>query len=653
MDLVVLPSNPLDVIPVPTSSVFCKACGTSHAFRGILCPAYRLDICGIHKTVLVPHEKSIYEGSPLQDVDTECHRCQYGTSEKKLNRALTRANSLVLRPSVTHKDVVFCVYCWAPATKDCAHLNSCREHSTLFLRSQVDINARWFLRPSDFTCFLCPPNGVMFRKAQEWKKKLATAAPPNYFSSEWNDWKEEIKGQIEKLQPGRFPSWQARTEYVAWMDALGPKEMLLVRYLAYEGEYPVTSIYAETGTVPLSLLPPTVVKPSLPPAMVELPPPPYNSAQDKASQATCPPMDQACQRAPHCAPAKRQEDPTDASTAMQLAMIPAPRAAQFPPSQQPPGPIIASTPHPPADNPIPRVVESDSRNAPHVRPPLPQYHPPVQERVVQPRFQTAYPASGYRDPYSELQPIVNQPERALRLPHLPNGGQPAQYLVNPPIPPKVSQPQIQTVYASRAGQNPFYGPQQNATAQPPVPPLPPNPCLPQNFQTQPVPWAAPATPPIRVPPPARRISFAPQHISHPSRPVLAPRVPEQPYIIPDGPRPQPPMVSLEQPTINPAMARRLDDIRAQRAPPPRETRNSMYSLPGAYPQGHPADDDWEMMTSVTHEDDIAGSSISHAHRPSVVSYHNPEMWYQAPPAHTNPVYDIFRQAWDRHSGAVV
>src|SRR5271170_6812794 len=100
----IVPHNPLDILPVPAHSVFCKACSAVHTNRSILCPAKRLDICSIHKTVMLPHEKSIYISSHLQDIDTECTSCVYG-SEKKLNRALSRSNSHALRPAPTHQDI--------------------------------------------------------------------------------------------------------------------------------------------------------------------------------------------------------------------------------------------------------------------------------------------------------------------------------------------------------------------------------------------------------------------------------------------------------------------------------------------------------------------------------------------------------------------
>src|SRR5205085_10360589 len=237
--------SPLDILPVPANTVYCKACCTIHVLRAQLCPAQVLDICGIHKTVIVPHEKSLYPGSHLTVADTDCSNCVYG-SDKKHNRALTRSNSRALRPSLTHKDIVFCVYCWKPATKKCDHLASCREHSSLYLRSQVDINAKWWLRPSDFACHLCPPGAVMQRKAGEWSTDISRPPSPGYFSDEWEVWKGVIVNQIERLHPGAFQSGAAKSEYIAWMNQLSVDSMLYLRYLSYDGTYPVTVIYAET-----------------------------------------------------------------------------------------------------------------------------------------------------------------------------------------------------------------------------------------------------------------------------------------------------------------------------------------------------------------------------------------------------------------------
>src|SRR5579859_4429708 len=278
-----LKHSPLDIIPVPANSVFCKACCTIHVLRAQLCPAKVLDICGIHKTVFVPHEKSLYLGSHLTNADTECSRCIYG-SDKKHNRALTRSNSRALRPSLTHQDIVFCVYCWAPATKKCDHLASCRLHSCLYLRSQIDINAKWWLRPSDFACHLCPPGEVMTSKAKDWSKELSKPPAADYFSEEWEIWRDIIVKQIEKLHPGAFQSWQARNEYVSWMDQLGSNTILYLRYLSYEGTYPVTIIYAETGTLPR-----TVQYPLPPPQSRMEPPPPYPHSA-RASQTSFQPI---------------------------------------------------------------------------------------------------------------------------------------------------------------------------------------------------------------------------------------------------------------------------------------------------------------------------------------------------------------------------
>ena len=82
-------------------------------------------------------------------------------------------------------------------------------------------------------------------------------------------------------------------------------------------------------------------------------------------------------------------------------------------------------------------------------------------------------------------------------------------------------------------------------------------------------------------------------------------------------------------------------------------------MPGAYPQGRPADDDWETMTSVTVDRDDAASVISmyahHMPRPPVVPYSTPGMAYHAPAPSGNAVYQMFQEAWANGSqtGAVV
>ena len=126
----------------------------------------------------------------------------------------------------------------------------------------------------------------MPKKAQEWKKDSATRPDPGFLggtADDWDLWRVTIESQITRLSPGAFPNWQARCEYVAWMDGLGRGEMLYLRYLAYEGVYPITIIYAETGTFPGSIRYP-------PSQTVFEPPPPYVPPQSTEVQnAQAPP----------------------------------------------------------------------------------------------------------------------------------------------------------------------------------------------------------------------------------------------------------------------------------------------------------------------------------------------------------------------------
>jgi hypothetical protein len=68
----------------------------------------------------------------------------------------------------------------------------------------------------------------------------------------------------------------------------------------------------------------------------------------------------------------------------------------------------------------------------------------------------------------------------------------------------------------------------------------------------------------------------------------------------------------------------FDQLRRQRLPPQHEYSSS--TLPGSFPAGRPADDDWETVSSVS-EDSRGGQDLS----------------YQGMPQ-TNPIYAAFQAA---------
>lgn len=580
MTVLTVPHTPLDILPVPANRVFCKACSTVHTTRAQLCPALRLDICAIHKTVFLPHEKSVYQNSHLQDVDTECPDCMYG-SEKKLNRALSRSNSRALRASITHKDVVFCVYCWAPATKKCTHLSSCREHSYLYIRSQVDINSKWWLRPSDFACLLCPMNGVMPKKAQEWRKERASAPASGFFGPDWDDWPDYIGDQITRLHPGAFQSLEARCEYVTWMDGLGENEMLYLRYLAYQGVHPITIIYAETGTVPRMIQygrfeppPPYAVQPSTDATHVSTP-----STGNASGNATTP-VQSTVLPMPPVPP--HNHIPAMPSSATQLS-----RSATF----TGPGRTLR-------DSGIPQIMYRE------VQPPRqPQYqsmHSRAPSRqpilVPPPQFQTNHISHPSQNPYAQAQNSVGQ--LALHgVPHIANHHRPMQSQTS------------QWHHSQHSLQN--------------APPIDPNP---------------------------RRVSFAPpvppqvpisQHQIPSNGPPIQYRIP--PHTI--GPQ------IVPQSTTNPSMARFLEQLRAARTPTQSRHHNTPSTLPGAYPTGHPADDDdWETTTDFSETDTPSSASpMPQVPLPSQYPAHHEALSYQGVPQR-NPMYAAFQQAYAQAAG---
>jgi hypothetical protein len=608
-----VPHNPLDIIPVPANSIFCKACSTVHTTRVLLCPALRLDICAIHKTVFLPHEKSIYQNSHLQDVDTECSYCIYG-SEKKLNRALSRSNSRALRASITHKDVVFCVYCWAPASKKCDHLSSCREHSSLYIRSQVDVNSKWWLRPSDFACHLCPPNDIMAKKAQEWTKNRVTAPASDFFGDDWADWKDYIEGQIMKLHPGAFQTWGARCDYVTWMNGLGRNEMLYLRYLAYTGAYPVTIIYAETGTIPRTIQ----YEQSSQPSRVEAPPPYVDLRSPNRGQ--------------------RVPTPEVAPPFPNATMPPQPMTWQMPfaPPEQGFQPIM---PHPsqPERPPTFSLAQSNQEQIPPVVAPVNQLARPTTFTGPGRTFgECRMPQSSYHSGLAAHQPQIQSMHSKA----------PSQTsLIRPP--------QFQTGHISRPSQysNGTLAQQPNPIGQLALPQFPQS-----GHQTMPSHVSQghqqqystyQHAPPIDSIP--RRVSFANQVPHHAVGPQH--QLPANPVTVQYGaPPPTMQRQTAAPSTANPSMAHFLAQLRAARTPAQQVQHHQTPSqLPGAYPTGHPADDDWETVTELSETDsDSVGTPMPQVSIPCYPAYSN-GLSYQGVPER-NPVYATFQRAYAQAAG---
>ena len=603
-----VPHNPLDLIPVPAHSVFCKACCTVHTSRVQLCPAGRLDICTVHKTVYLPHEKSLLHAH-LQDVDTECPDCTFG-SEKKVTKALKRENSRALRPAINHRDAVFCVYCWAPATKKCTHLASCREHSMLYLRSQVDINSKWWLRPSDYACLLCPLTGVMPMKAGEWKKELSQGPSDTFFGSDWDDWRNFIPEQIYRLRPGAFQSWDTRCEFVAWLDKMGNNEMLFIRFLAYQGTYPITCLYAETGTIPRMAANLPTIATTLTPA-VQSPilqsPPPYASPTSvhRTVQLTPAPLPASHPPAPvfeiTMSPRQTFQEPAAVTSRHQLS-----RSATM--HGDPTRPETSELPVAPfRHNSAPRRSQSQTM---HHRG---AYRQASQAQASQSRsVYYAEPAQTIDEIYGGQFPQVNpQPRRTHPTMH--SQGQQSLH-------------SIQEVSTSASGlqRDPMIRPQSMNRAPPQL--YPPQPSIPVNgfySMGEPVPptqaeiaahlrrvslAAIPQQQPRHsFPNPVnvqftgqqpqvqsniRRVSFAPQtnHQTYPSQYSI----PQDVYGVYPSHSRGPSVASYH----NPAMAAYMENLRSARRPPPSrqsQRRNSTLSIPGAFPRDD--DSDWETTNS--------------------------------------------------------
>jgi len=658
-----VPHNPLDLIPVPANNIFCKACSTVHAIRVQLCPAGRLDICTIHKTVYLPHEKSLLHAH-LRDVDAECPDCTFG-SEKKVYKALKRENSRALRPAINHKDLVFCVYCWSPATKTCTHLASCREHSMLYLKSQVDINSKWWLRPSDFACLLCPLTTVMPQKAGEWKKELTHGPSDQLFGSDWNHWRNFIPEQIYRLRPGAFQSWDMRCEFVAWMDNMGPNEMLFMRFLAYQGTYPITCMYAETGTIPrLAASAPTIV--TAPPSARQTPtiggtaPPPY--ASPVSIHRAVPPVALPVHSAESPAPAfetgvsRRQtfQEPAATMPRTQLTYSTSlygfpsrPDISQLPvaPFRQnaaPPRRSQSQTLHNRGSRRMPSHSQgSQIRSAYYAEPAqsiheiyqFPQYNPqsrrthrPMQahrsqvQQTLHSIYEVPLPTSGVQGAPMNGAASMSHPHHQPYPSQHSIGANGVYSAAQPPIPTEAQRTEhIRRVSLASAGQQ---------TQTIPTAPLPSH-----HTAQQPSVHHEP-----QLQPAVRRVSFAAQ-ANHQAYPSQYSPIQDISNLYPTHSRGS----SIASYT-NPAMAEYMDNLRLARRPPPsRQSQrpNSLLSIPGAYP--HDDESDWET-TGSEEEVQAAGQGNPQPEIPLPPTDGGQAGNYQGVPQQ-NPMYAAFQRGY--------
>jgi hypothetical protein len=654
-----VPHHPHDLLPVPFNTVFCKACSAVHKCRVQLCPARCLDLCPIHKTAFVPHEKSLFYPH-LSDVDTGCVHCTFGTSETKLNRALTRSNSRALRAAPAHKDIVFCVYCWTQATKKCDHLASCREHSCLYLRSGVDINDKWWLRPSDFQCHFCPTTGVMRQKAQEWSKALSKGPDDDYFTPGWIRWKGAFQTAIQEYHPGGFTSVEDRAKWVAFIDDMEPYPMLMLRYLAYTGDQIVTRTYSETGTMPGSVGRPMVAPPPYSPpgqshpllAIEEAPSSSSNCRREptRSSPAVPPPVPTAEVAAPvpsqmHLPQAQYMIYPANTYPRGQIPgtyppgpfnpmsspqIVPTMMSRAMRPMSPNIGPV-AMAPISPAIGPVamslgqipspaPMRAGRNSRLFNPQEVPLPaqsQIRTSYADRQIARtgQHQTMHSSRSQADLVGQMGGLeisdVRRPQyrgSSAQYPPL-GGGYPAPGAYPPPggqLPFGHQYQPSEAVYPTGArhqynlssAPDPIVGSIPHCSQSAPPPPVPqfPQPLI---LHRQ----------PSRVPQqtqPSPHVNFASQH----NLPI--------PLSTATGPPTHYPPTTLSRlsrrrarspPEINPSMQRYTAQLRAQRFP--------HGQTPGELPMGHPADDDWETVSEVSTRGSVAREPVVAVWTPGV------------------------------------
>jgi len=98
------------------------------------------------------------------------------------------------------------------------------------------------------------------------------------------------------------------------------------------------------------------------------------------------------------------------------------------------------------------------------------------------------------------------------------------------------------------------------------------------------------------------------------------------------------------------MAHFLAQLRAARTPSQRLQHHQTPSqLPGSYPTGHPADDDWETITELSETDsDSVGNPIPQVSIPHYPAYTEGLSYQGAPERH--PVYATFQSAYAQAAG---
>lgn len=523
----------------------------------------------------------------------------------------------------------------------------------------------------------------MQRKAEEWSKESSRPPSPGYFGDEWEVLKGIIVNQIERLHPGAFQSWDARLEYVAWMNHLSADSMLYLRYLSYEGTYPVTIIYAETGTVPRTIQYP------MPPSQSSMEPPPPYPHSALATQMTFGPNPfSPYVQHPYSGlggsdTSASSGSSTDFSTSSVTSRSSAASAASS----------VLSTPMPPIARPValigngyqprdygnqiqsiqpvftPRAShvqsmhsQSHSRQLSQVRSPQIQTthvsasHQPWNSQVALPQFYQEQQNQALQRQQQSLQSprntpaVMSQLQQGLAQMTISGQNGPTHFaqpsLSAPVVPPQMSVNPPLGFHQKRAS---------NMSVAPPtqVPVVPVVPVVPS--QAPPVVPPQPPPTPYEIPerehqPPSRRVSFANQ-VQHQtgSSQYQIPLSPASSMAPPQHPMHVGPSASMsDRPVAHPfapyvrgpaqpqttgtssgrsGLTQFLAQLREARLPP-QHGYSPSTTLPGSYP-GRPADDDWETLSNVSEE----------SHRPQPPQ----ELSYQGLPQ-TNPMYAAFQAA---------
>jgi len=512
----------------------------------------------------------------------------------------------------------------------------------------------------------------MKRKAEDWSKEKSKPPSPGYFSEEWVVWQDVIMEQIQKSNPGAFQSWEARNEYVSWMNQLGPSTMLYLRYLSYEGTYPVTIIYAETGTMPRTIqypLPP-------PPARMEPPPPYPHSAQPTQTTFQLSPLSTSLPGSyPSTSDTSGSSTYLSGSTVTSVSSVPSSAASTPMPQFVRPVTLIGN--HAPSSSYGEQSQEIRSFAAPRpsqIHSLHSQSHSRQLSQVRSPLIQTTHAAPSHQSWNSQSassQFFRDQHQNAITQQHLQQQLQQQQQEQQhhaahqsysaPAAMSQLQQGLAQMTISSQNGPRAIPSPFPSAPVVPMQ--LPVNPPLgfhqkrasimSEGPTTRPPPVVPPQPPviPYQIPgsePPSRRVSFA-NHVQHqagssqyqiplspasslaqpqtqlsmsPPAPMNAARPIDYPFA-PYVPGPQPGQTAAPGSSSN-AMLQYLAQLRGARLPP--HHGSTPNTLPETYPPGRPADDDWETMSNFSTES-RATAGLS----------------YQGQPQ-TNPMYAAFQAA---------